>query len=388
MKINSRITPVVISVMFVMIADLFNTLLPSFFSYMDEMIVLVAFVFIIFHIFSCKSNGMLGVCLFLIFIIGISSNFLFKVNDSFINVILDCFTFFKPLLIIQFIIMFKDYFHWDIINKKIMKMSKIMIIVLSISSIISLFTFKNMTDADGYFCFFSPYNGMVGFWCVTFLAVLYANMDKQFIKYYILTLIPIIRTGSGLALLSAMLMIVMYIFIGKGKEFKWYYWIFIIPAALYVSREEINGYLLNKNAPRALMIKYSFTTANKYFPLGSGFGTFGSRVAADSYSKLYDLYGFGNIWGLSKAYHPYLLDNYYPQIIGQIGYVGIVIFILIMLYVMKKEILQSTNLWKKYAALYLLICWLIAGLGFNNTGSWGTITLGLVPVIAFSNSRK
>lgn len=388
MKIDKRVAPIIFPYILVMLCDLFNILLPSFFKYTDEVIVILAFIMWIMRVINKRNNNGMFIYILVLFLLGIAGNIIYIINDNYKNVVIDCFSFFKPMILLLYILSVKEKYHWDKINYLLVKISKNIIIILTAGAIVSMFKAGIMQDIEGNFSFFTEYCGTIGFWCITFLAILYENMNNKFLIYYFLTVFIILRTGSGLALLSAVIMFAMYLFIGKKKKFKWYYIFILVPIALYVSRDEISNYLLNQNAPRALLIRYSFITANKYFPFGSGFGTFGSRVAAEDYSQLYKLFGFNRIWGLSEGYHPYLLDNYYPQIIGQTGYLGCIAFVMLIISILKKIVLMTLNSWKKYGALYLIACWLIAGLGFNNTGSWGTITMGLVPVIAFSNSRK
>ncbi len=90
---------------------------------------------------------------------------------------------------------------------------------------------------------------------------------------------------------------------------------------------QIETYILNENAPRRLFFEYAFKTANNYFPLGSGFGTFGSDQAARNYSQLYYQYGFNKLFGMTPEDGSFLSDTFWPMAIGQFGWVGGILYI-------------------------------------------------------------
>ena len=86
---------------------------------------------------------------------------------------------------------------------------------------------------------------------------------------------------------------------------------------------------MNVNAPRYLFFYYGGKTANTYFPLGSGFATFGSDQAARNYSRLYYQYGFNSLFGMNTEDGSFLSDTFWPMAIGQFGWIGSILYILI-----------------------------------------------------------
>ena len=92
---------------------------------------------------------------------------------------------------------------------------------------------------------------------------------------------------------------------------------------------QIQTYLMNVNAPRYLFFYYGGKTANTYFPLGSGFATFGSDQAARNYSRLYYQYGFNSLFGMNTEDGSFLSDTFWPMAIGQFGWIGSILYILI-----------------------------------------------------------
>jgi hypothetical protein len=113
--------------------------------------------------------------------------------------------------------------------------------------------------------------------------------------------------------------------------------IFITIITLLLGQYQINEYFLNENAPRFLIYKNSVVTANNYFPLGSGLGTYGGEMARRNYSQLYYNYGFNKIWGMNKKYGQFLNDNYWPMILAQFGYFSVIAIVAIY-YILFKEL--------------------------------------------------
>ena len=79
---------------------------------------------------------------------------------------------------------------------------------------------------------------------------------------------------------------------------------------------------------RAAMYVKAPTVANDFFPLGAGWGTFGSSASRDVfYSPLYGHYGISTLWGGSVRYGSFLVDTFWPKIIGEQGWIGFAIYI-------------------------------------------------------------
>lgn len=133
--------------------------------------------------------------------------------------------------------------------------------------------------------------------------------------------------------------------------------------AIPLSSYQINTYLTNTSSPRYLLYKYSIVTANSYFPFGSGFGTYGSDMAAKHYSSLYINYGFEGLWGMSSNDGRFLLDNYWPMIIGQFGYFGFFAVICIILLLFKKINNIKTNSFLKAMLISSIIYLSIHSIG-------------------------
>ncbi len=96
-------------------------------------------------------------------------------------------------------------------------------------------------------------------------------------------------------------------------------------------------------AMRSLMYLYATNNAIQSFPLGTGFGTFGSYLSIVNDSPLYAEYGLNDTWGFGgmtdEGYQGFLLDAYYPLLISEYGFVGFLIF-MFLFYKLTKGAIQ------------------------------------------------
>lgn len=77
---------------------------------------------------------------------------------------------------------------------------------------------------------------------------------------------------------------------------------------------------------RAVLYNDAIRTANEYWPLGSGLGTFGS-VGAIRFDQSYFLaLGYKAFWWFNKG--KYLLDAYWAKYIGEVGWIGFALHLL------------------------------------------------------------
>lgn len=125
---------------------------------------------------------------------------------------------------------------------------------------------------------------------------------------------------------------------------------------------QIENYFLNKNAPRNLFLRYGIITAKEHFPIGTGFGTFGSDMAFKHYSPLYMKYGFNKLYGMNKKDGSFLNDTYWPMIIGQFGIFGLILYLWIYIKFFK-EIINIKERRTKAITLSLFIYMMIHSMG-------------------------
>lgn len=111
-----------------------------------------------------------------------------------------------------------------------------------------------------------------------------------------------------------------------------------LAAVALIGMDQYINYYQSTGYARGELARQAIAVANDYFPLGTGFATYGSAVTAqiDNYSPLYYEYGLSTVWGLAPGAASFLSDTFWPTVLAQFGYFGLVAFaaLLIALFVM------------------------------------------------------
>ena len=95
--------------------------------------------------------------------------------------------------------------------------------------------------------------------------------------------------------------------------------------AFFVGRKRLYDYYFSPYAAtmaRGQFAINSLDIAKDNFPFGSGFGTFGSRLAQLHYSPLYYKYNMMLITGISPRFTNYACDTFFPVILAESGWLG------------------------------------------------------------------
>lgn len=95
----------------------------------------------------------------------------------------------------------------------------------------------------------------------------------------------------------------------------------VAPPLLDLVGSDFEVYVLQDSA-RSELTRGGFLVAAQFFPLGAGFGMYGSSTAADIYSPLYYDLGFASRYGLSPDTGQFLNDNQWPALLGETGWLG------------------------------------------------------------------
>jgi len=135
--------------------------------------------------------------------------------------------------------------------------------------------------------------------------------------------------------------------------------LFILAAIVYVAKDKILFYFMPVFSgdmefdyiARLALYATSYSIFLDYFPFGSGFASFGTHFSGVYYSDIYSKYGIDNIWGLSKSYTSFVSDTYYPSL-AQFGVVGVALYFLFWLYIIKKA--TTFNLSNQTIHLFLI----------------------------------
>jgi hypothetical protein len=83
---------------------------------------------------------------------------------------------------------------------------------------------------------------------------------------------------------------------------------------------------------RGVLLYKSFVIANDFFPFGTGFGTYAGFFSGEYYSWVYNMYGIDKVFGISADNPMFIADQFWPMILGQFGWFGLLAYGLIMFF--------------------------------------------------------
>lgn len=170
--------------------------------------------------------------------------------------------------------------------------------------------------------------------CVVTLSYLTLTFENRLMDY--LFLLQIILICISTFRVKAIGMVIVYmVFLLPVRKLKRLKVITVIAAGIFTVLciiPQIDAYYFGgSDSPRKLLTYTSFKIANDYFPVGSGFGTFASYISGADYSPIYKMYALSGTWGLTKNNSFFISDTFWPMIVGQFGYIGLFLFVLIIL---------------------------------------------------------
>lgn len=166
----------------------------------------------------------------------------------------------------------------------------------------------------------------------------------------------------------------------------------VMTAAIMVAWDKIYFYYIQGSQfdyARYRMFATSIDIARDYFPLGTGWSTYGSYYAAEIYSPVYYLYGIDKHYHLGVARKLFLTDNYWPTVIAENGWLGffaMLLFILILLVVIQKIYYVNKNAY----AVGILVLFYMMVTTFEETGFAQPVLacLGLLMGVVISIADK
>lgn len=157
---------------------------------------------------------------------------------------------------------------------------------------------------------------------------------KKSYKKYLINLIPsfflVLFSGRTKALAFLVVYFLILIIIFNFGKLKKRYFIAMIPMIIFIGMDRLKISLFSLEAARGALYSTSIKIAMDFFPLGSGFGTFGTAYSAKNYSPLYFYYGINNVWGLSSNMSSFITDTHWPPILAETGLFGALIYISII----------------------------------------------------------
>ena len=202
-------------------------------------------------------------------------------------------------------------------------------------AVISQFVNLGMTENERYgiksYNFIFPMSFQFLAVALVAIAVLSKSKDNKSNRMpYAAVCIGLILATKSSPLLFSVMFVFLLIYFQKRAQLKTRTVVFMAVIVLLLGTFQIQTYLMNVNAPRYLFFYYGGKTANTYFPFGSqALQRLGSDQAARNYSRLYYQYGFNSLFGMNTEDGSFLSDTFWPMGIGQFGWIGFVLYVLI-----------------------------------------------------------
>lgn len=137
-----------------------------------------------------------------------------------------------------------------------------------------------------------------------------------------------------------------------SKKIRFRYIFIIFPIILLVSAPRIKSEFFD--GPRGILYENAIKIADESFPIGSGFGTYGSNMSREYYSPLYYKFNIDNIRGFSLENNTFITDTYWAMILGENGWLGVLLILLVLICIILSFLKLKANNQMKFAA-YILI---------------------------------
>lgn len=335
----------------------------SILSKSDDVIVCILFCIVAIKIFLRKRYLMYNMGLLLIIVIFFIISYIQGVPIK--NLFLGSIFIFKPIIIFIYF-RIQDYSKAEIkyFFDKFKKASYI-VLILAIIDLIFYPDFRNMlgmsvkqdktifgiNPVTSIFTTPNIYSFFMGYFSLYYYYEYYTNKGRnniiKFVIFFLFTILSLRRKS-----LLGIIFVVIYSFtLGRRKKIglKAYQKVIIsavIGLFLVVNFSNIklfvneyfndNFYSDGRYNTRYLIMDVGLDIAKTKFPFGEGIGMYGGYASSIFYSDVYYKYNMSSLYGFSKEYNFYTGDNYFGHILGEVGYIGFIVFIgLLLLCILK-----------------------------------------------------
>ena len=366
-KLNIKYILLILIIYIFIYQELLQSYVPIF-SYFDELLALISLPVILKNIIDAKgiinfkkNNTKLFFWLIVILVDGLLSNVIYR-YQKILFVLSDVILVFKFFLVYY---LAKNTYDNSFVDKHKDGISfhiKLNIFVLFVLSVFNYlfhiwpYSYRFGIMSNSLFYSHPTYLAAVCIYLFAFLMLLSDSIKKNIIQYIILIFI-LISTLRLKAISTAIVVIIMAIYVLITKKKLNIAKIFIIAIfAIIIAFDQVNYYYIELDgSARKQLTNKSVEILKDYFPVGTGFGTYASYMSTKNYSPVYYKYNLNNIYGLEKDHAIFVSDTFWPMILGQFGFLGLISY-LICLYIIYSEIQKDFN--RKNMLLYIskLVC--------------------------------
>ncbi|MCD7740825.1 MAG: hypothetical protein LUI06_01280 [Ruminococcus sp.] len=306
------------------------------FQYYDEIIGVVAFLYTIYLFISKrleKTERIIVILLVVITIIGLLSNAVNMLVQNIFAILVDGLWLYKTFCCY---IMFKYISSQSDVRDGIVEflapLAKLVILFVALLAVINIFADIGVSSRGTIVMGFRQYTFLWGntiqtgwllFCCLCLIAAF--DSFRTYKRYLFIACIPAVFTFSSLVYCWFFIAVLMTIFWGENSAVKIWQIIVMVVGVLLLTFADVQAYILSESV-RATFWKAAIQLANRYFPLGTGFASFGSDMAARYYSSVYVDLGWESTWALGRN-GGFLDDNFFASIIGQFGWIGFILYL-------------------------------------------------------------
>lgn len=165
--------------------------------------------------------------------------------------------------------------------------------------------------------------------------------------------------------------------------------VIIIGFAIFFGMDQMETYFGNDTTARAQLLLGGIKTMKRYFPIGSGFATFGTDAASNFYSRLYREYGFDTVYGLTEDNPIFAHDTYWAAIFGQFGVIGTVIVVALIVYMVMDILKRSKyNRYCYLAGLFIAVTQVISSVATATFFNFVTLSIFFMVPLMFDDEKK
>lgn len=314
--------------------------------------------------------------MFFVIIVGFLGNSISKVDRSVSVMFLDLFNCLKVFAMYAFATNLLISEHdWNVIITKLGRIVQIIVYVAFICAILNQITDISMSSEVRYgikgFKFIFLNEGTLSTVCYTYLMILTLALKDANPKRkrsigvsIILTIIIWVSTLRSRSIAFALFYcLIFYYYVlrnpnnSKKNRVRLWQTALVGIGLIAMSASTFEKYFTNTRMARYQLLFGSLNLAKQYFPIGAGFGTYGTYIAQQYYSPLYWTLGFDKIWGMSIDMRDLLTDSCWPAILGQFGLVGVVFYSLMLFFILRQicKVSRSDKYYYVTALFFVII---------------------------------
>jgi hypothetical protein len=343
-------------------------------SYIDETFTILLIVLSIFFIFNRRnhinmhtSEVKVVVLFFILLLVGGMGNFLHHIQLQRIAIYKDILAISKFIVCYICVLIVSNNIDKDLLSKKVAKRSRIYLTIMFVFLIINIIHDIGMSADVRYgirsYKFLYEHPTYLVSAVVILLCIVLSDSRKKYDIFIIFEAMTIlVFTMRNKAFVFVLGYFFIKLVMKYGKSIKIRYILMLAAIGIFSSYNKIMEYAsYYLTAARPALFIVGFMLASTYFPFGSGFGTFASDISGEYYSPIYFEYGINVVTGLEETAHSYIGDTFWPYIYGQFGFLGLFIFLLIILDIFKSlQKRYALNKERQSAAFLVLLYILIA----------------------------